>query len=187
MKLAMRRQLTTGKNFDLVTGVDLNNASEQYYVRQYFLTNDVLVAVMATTCAPFGPLGTLNRKIHPEAGHRTYDNAAPHGRFCGEIALLQLQKDRHFMSENPHPTTLYHEFPWSEVCKSPDVKYLLWDRCQTGLRQSSTGLPIRKRSGWLTSHVLLVAPFTGYSCTGKQVCAQHGDLQGQTHELQVWT
>ena len=54
-KVAIRRLLKTGKNFDLVTGCDLNQASEAAACCKYFRNNNVLVAVMAPTCGPFGP------------------------------------------------------------------------------------------------------------------------------------
>ena len=85
----------------LITGVDLNQASDQQKVRQYFIKFMVLCVVVAPASAPFGPLGISNKEVHPQAWERSYNQVAPHGRFCGEIALLQLQKGLHFLCEHP--------------------------------------------------------------------------------------
>ena len=45
--LSVRRRLSVGKNFDLVTNVDLNSPTDQEATFRYFADNTVLVAVMA--------------------------------------------------------------------------------------------------------------------------------------------
>ena len=65
------------------------------------MSSDVFVAVMSPTCGPFGPLSHLNKAAQPAAWQASYERAAPHGRFCGVVALLQLRKKRHFVNEQP--------------------------------------------------------------------------------------
>ena len=52
-KLAVRRKLRTGQNFDLITNVDLNNPRDKAETKKYVQENHVLVMVMAPTCGPF--------------------------------------------------------------------------------------------------------------------------------------
>ncbi len=136
--LAVRMKLQTGENFDMVTGTDLNSAIDQRNTRMYFEMYTVLVAVMAPMCTPFGPMGQFNEHKYPEGWTRSYNVAAPHGRFCGEIALLQMRKKLHWGREHPHPTTLDREPPWPEVIATPGVTKAIWDRCRTGLSHSTT-------------------------------------------------
>ena len=76
-KLAVRRKLRTGQNFDLITNVDLNNPRDQPETKKYAHENHVLVMVMAPTCGPFGPMGRLSRHMHPKSWASAYDQAAP--------------------------------------------------------------------------------------------------------------
>ncbi len=187
-RVGIRRSLKTGKNFDIVTECDLNVASEQLACRKYFLTQTVLVALMAPTCKPFGILGQWNETLYPTGWLRGYNDAAPHGRLCGEIALVQLQKGLHFLCEQPEPSTLYKEFPWTEVTKWKCVIHLPWDRCQTGLTSPEDGLPAKKPSAWKASNPYLVAPFYGKRCVGASKCCEHANtLGGRAAALQVWT
>lgn len=70
--LSIRRKLKTGPNFDLVTGFDLNKPCDQQTVKNYFQTHKVLVAVMAPTCGPFGPMGRFVRHVAPESWKQSY-------------------------------------------------------------------------------------------------------------------
>ena len=125
-QLCVRRHQATGRNFDLVTGADLNDPATQRQVIQYINQNNVSVVVMAPTCTPFGKLGQFNERINHEGWQRSYDQVAPHGRFCGVVAKLQLSKGRHFLCEQPYPSTLFNEEPWREVAAHPNV--VLQDR-----------------------------------------------------------
>eukprot|EP00971_Amphidinium_carterae_P051160 1007469-Amphidinium_carterae.1 len=67
---------------------------------------------MGPTCAPFGGWGRMNQIRSPEGWCRSFDNAAPHGAFCGEVAGEQLTADRFFMCEQPAGSRLWHLDPW---------------------------------------------------------------------------
>ncbi|MAD34454.1 MAG: hypothetical protein CMJ88_11970, partial [Planctomycetes bacterium] len=181
--LSIRMNLKSGENFDIVTGTDLNVPIEQRNVRQYFTDNTVLVVVMAPMCAPFGPMGQFNEHKYPTGWTRSYNLAAPHGRFCGEIALLQLRKKLHFIREQPDPTNLDKEFPWPDVIAYPGVTKQLWDRCRTGLVFHNK--PCRKTSAMLGSCPEIVAPFKNMRCNCK---VQHAQACGDgSQALQLWT
>ena len=122
-KLAIRRRLRAGPNFDLVTHVDFNKPQDQANTRHYFQDNEALALVMAPTCGPFGPLGRANRRIHPDSWHRSYENATPHGRFCGQMVLLQLRQGTHFICEQPAGSDLYREHPWPDVLNHPQTTH----------------------------------------------------------------
>ena len=53
-KLAIRRKLKVGENFDMICGIDLSDDKTQHQVRTYTLQYAPLVVVMAPTCIPYG-------------------------------------------------------------------------------------------------------------------------------------
>ena len=65
--LAVRRSLRAGQNFDLITGVDLNNRGDQELTKNRIDRHHVLVKVEAPTCGPFGPMGRFVKYVTPDA------------------------------------------------------------------------------------------------------------------------
>ena len=90
--LAVRRSLRAGQNFDLITGVDLNNRKDQELTKKYIDKHHVLVVVMTPTCGPFGPMGRFVKYVTPDSRQRSYDLAAPHGKFCGVVDKYAAQE-----------------------------------------------------------------------------------------------
>ena len=188
--LAIRRRLVTGENFDLVTGVDLNKPSHQNMARQYINNNQVMVVVMAPTCGPFGPMGKFNRAINPRSWERSYELAAPHGRFCGEVARMQLRHGRHFICEQPLGSDLYKEHPWPQVLNHEQVVVQRYDRCMAGLKAQfgpHKGMFIKKSSTMTASDPVLIQYFAPLQCTNRHA---HLQMKGDGKNLsacQVWT
>ena len=182
--IAVRRRLAVGGNFDLVTQCDLNHPTQQIQVEHYIITSKPLVIIMAPMCRAFGPMSHLNKRIHAQSWKASYDECAPHGQFCGRMALLQLQHGRHFLREHPHPTSLNEEEPWPEVLGSPGVVRLVFDQCMVDQR-ASCGRLAKKATELVASSPLLVKPFEGLKCNGRHV---HADLTGgKSKPLQLWT
>ena len=188
--LAIRRSLRAGPNFDLITGVNLNNQKDQFLTKRYTDTHHVLVAVMAPTCGPFGPMGRFVKYVTPDSWQRSYDQAAPHGRFCGVVAQMQLKRGLHFICEQPSGSDLYFEQPWPAVLNNPTVRQQRYDGCIAGLKAQfgpNKGMSIKKASTMTASHEILLEPFVKLQCRGN-----HGHLrmdgEGQTlSACQVWT
>lgn len=168
--ICARRRLRCGGNFDLLTGVDLNDPVEQRKVGHYVRTRHPVVMIISTSCTPFGPPSYVNRNRNYDTWKRSYGRRAPHGRFCGRIALLQLERRRRcndgscFLSEHPHPTTLYAEKPWPTVVNDPTVKLQVTHQCMTG--QGPNGLPVKKPTGFTSNEPDLLKPLVRYQCDG---------------------
>eukprot|EP00972_Heterocapsa_arctica_P032816 4830892-Heterocapsa_arctica.AAC.1 len=84
---------------------------------------------MAPICGPFGPMGRFVRYVTPASWLRPYNLAAPHGRFCGVMALVQLSKGLHFLSEQI--CSLIHHGP---KCYPTTMSY---DKDMAGVRRGS--------------------------------------------------
>ena len=77
----------------------MSDIRTQISVWGYFDVARPLVTVMVPTCSPFGPFGRLNRVMAPDGWRASYDNAAPHGRFCGHLALRQSINHRYYVPQ----------------------------------------------------------------------------------------
>ena len=183
--IARRRRLNSGGNFDIVTGTDLTDPIVQQEVLFYLRKWDVLVVVMAPVCRPFGPWAQFNKVMHYDTWRRSYEEAAPLARFCGRVALSQLEARRHFINEQPRGSELYLEDPWQIVLQWPGVVEQDFDQCRTGLR-ARTGLLVKKRTSLKASHPALVYHFRNLFCDGSH---PHQQLAGNNFaaEAQVWT
>jgi hypothetical protein len=191
-KVATRRRLSTGKNFDLVAGFDLTKAKDRQYGLQYFRISNVLVVIMAPICGPFGPLGYLNQSINPEKHQEALIIATPVAKFCGEVALIQLDKGNSCLVEQPEPTRLYEVAPWPKILKNPRVSKAIYDRCMCGLKTAATSKHasqfIKKPTSITASDPELLKPFLNLRCKGRH---QHLDTKQASSALlskaQVWT
>ena len=77
-RLAVRRRLAAGRNFDLQTGVNLDSPSEQASVLSYLDTHQVFVVVMSPSCRSTGPPSSLNRQINYDTWEAHYNEDRPH-------------------------------------------------------------------------------------------------------------
>ena len=85
--MCARRRLKSGGNFDILCRIDLNNSRDQAGAMQYMKARQPIVAIISTSCTPFGPLAAISKVNAYDAWKKSYDQCAPHGRFCGIIAL----------------------------------------------------------------------------------------------------
>ena len=66
-KIAIRRKLVTGENFDVVTGTDLSVPANQQALEMYVRKHKPLVAVGGPPYTAFGNWSRFNRVNSPEA------------------------------------------------------------------------------------------------------------------------
>ena len=184
-RIAVRRRLKSGGNFDIVTDVDLNDPKVQHEVMTYILKAKPLVVVLSPVCTPFGPLARFNKMVNYDTWLRSYRLAAPHGRFCGGVAMLQLDAGRHFVLEQPQSSTLLDEPPWPKVSAHPNTRKVTIDQCATGKR-GRDGLLVKKPTDLFASHEALLHPFQNLRCNGRH---QHSNSEGKvnTKMLAEWT
>ena len=183
-KICVRRRLNTGENFDIVVGCDLNDPQTQKDVRHYYISFEPLFSIQAPTCTPFGSFARLNYHTHYDAWLRSYHEAAPHGRFCGEMALLQDQAGRYWLNEQPAGSWLYYEPPWPRVLALPSTVAKIFDQCMVG-QVGPSGLPVLKSTELKANSQLMLAPFEGLTCDKSH---DHEPLQhGKAAACKLWT
>ena len=157
---------------------------------QYMEARRPIAAIISTSCTPFGPLAIINRANAYEPWKRSYDQCAPHGRFCGRIALFQLRQrrlhddDSAFLSEHPDPTTLYDEPPWPTVLADETVKTAVIHQCATG-QVGQTGRPVKKSAGMTSNEELVLEAICHFRCDGR---LDHDQATGAAlAQLRLWT
>ena len=183
--ICIRRRLKSGGNFDLVTQCDLNTPKGQKELWDHLKVHRPLVVVMSPTCKPFGPRARQNRILNYQTWFQSYQEAAPHGRVCGEVALWQHNEGRYFIVEQPFPSELYAEPPWPTVIKQEGIVTAKIHQCMTGL-QGRSGLLIKKPTGFVANDEELVKPLRKFVCNGTHA---HEELVGSksTSQAQIWT
>lgn len=171
--LCHKRRLKVGANFDIITGVDLTDPRAQRMVVAYVSFTKPFVAIMSPICGPFGPLGGRNRVLHHDSWLRSCEVAVPLAEFCGVIAQIQMQANRHFLMEQPFPSQLYKVQPWPSIREDPRCLRVVFDQCM--VKQTVKGWPVKKPTELLATHRMLLKRFEHMICHNQH---QHLDLLG---------
>ena len=174
-QVAFSRGLISGGNFDLVTGCDLGDPETQKALIHYFNTCYVSVAILQPNCRTVGPLSHPNWTHAPETTYKHYREDLPHMQFCGEIALLQLTHQRHFLREQPKGTTLNTIDPWPKVLENESVLSMMIDQCMAG-QKDDWNQPVRKMTEITASDEQLLKPLQRFACN--HLPGDHGTPTG---------
>ena len=110
-QVAFRRHLKTGKNFDLVAGLDLTDKKTIEELWQYVKQYKPLVIVMAPVCTSFGSLSHLNKVINPVSWMKSRKIGGRIASLCAQLALWQVEHGNHFINEQPYPSSMYEVHP----------------------------------------------------------------------------
>ena len=70
-RIALRRRLRTGENFDLITGADLTDKKMQQTLFDYVEHHQPLVVVMGPPCTAFASWSNCNRWKYPHAWEKS--------------------------------------------------------------------------------------------------------------------
>eukprot|EP00975_Prorocentrum_lima_P042558 8940430-Prorocentrum_lima.AAC.1 len=78
-----------------------------------------MCGVSAPPCTGMKGFSALNRLMAPDAWHRSRMISAPLGQLAGDIALYQLEHERHFLVENPRGSERFALPSWERVPQHP--------------------------------------------------------------------
>ena len=138
---------------------------------------------MGPPCTAFSNWSHLNRVTNYETWKRSHVKGKVLADFAAEIALLQLQYNRHFIIENPAGSEIFSLPSFKRLYDTKCIAAINFPQCALGLRVH--GDLIYKYTTLWTSPPILVEPFIGLKCTHGH---QHGKLEGgnKTKLAQVW-
>ena len=126
--VAIRRRTTAGRNYDTATNCDMSDGQQQRLVAAYVNDNTVLCAIMAPRSSAVDPI---------------------YFSFCGTIAALQQQSERHFFCDQPR-TEYRHVDPWPRLLNRPLVETKEVDGCML-MPKTNPDVSRAKESSILTS------------------------------------
>jgi hypothetical protein len=177
-KIAIRRQLTTGGNYDLTTGVDLCDAFQRKKLLQLIRLLAPLVVIMGPPCTAFSSWSRLNRVNHPEAHERSLKIGLALAHLAIEIANVQVSSHRHFLLENPARSQMWDIPATQRLMRHETCFSVVFDQCMIGLCDPDTGEPMMKPTRLLSSHPCLIKRFIPMSCNRQH---SHQHIEGHTH------
>ena len=174
-RIAIRRGLTCGKNFDLAVGVDLLKPGESQKLLKYVDQYQPMVTVMGPPCTAFGSWARYN-KIHAhEAWSRSLAIGVPLAKLCAEIAEKQRRAGRYYLIENPWSSELWELPCFQHLMKFSYVAYC--EQCMLGLTDMD-GIPSLKPTAFISNAEELVKPLD-IACEGRH--SYHSPLAGTLH------
>ena len=165
--------LTSGKNFEIQCGIDLNKATDRQMLRVYLQQNDPDVVIMAPPCKGFRPWAFLNEIIHPEAVERARHDGVPLARLCAEVAASQLARGKHFLVEQPRNSTMFDLPEWVKLAAKYQLAYC--DQCRFGLKNRQ-GIHLKKPTKFAVSNKMLTCRLDGKFCLDQH---QHGKVASE--------
>ena len=181
-------KVAAGKNFDLVTGCDLSQKSEQEAMFKYRNQFKPLVFIMSPLCGSSGGWSYLNRVIHPETWEQSRQYALVLSNLCAEIADFQYRDDLDWIVEQPTRSDVYDTPAWKRIRMHSRTVIAICDQCQCGARNAA-GEHTRKSSELWASDYDLVYYIDGLLCgqLPKMCNGIHSHLTGaDAARSQVW-
>ena len=186
-RLAIRRHLSTGQNFDLTADINLLEGKNVRYLLDYIAQHKPLCIVMGPPCTSFGPWSNINKLRAPEAWAASMAIGLPLAILAAKVATIQMAGNRHFLCENPWASQLWNLQEWQTILRDCRVRTACCDQCQFGLCDKA-GVPTQKATAFVASHELLVAPLRRYCSKQHQHSQLAGSLLGESkcHYAQTW-
>ena len=177
-KIAIRRQLKCGINWDLEFDIDMMEPINQTAFLSYLDKHQPFALISGPPCTSLGGWSFLNRKKHPESWARQRRIGETLSKFCAKACKAQLRGQRHFFIENPQSSDQWGFSEWLNLEQHVDVTSCISDQCMLGLVDPD-GKPTRKRSKFLASDWKLLQDLDPI-CDG---CHIHQLLEGNVRGI----
>ncbi|CAE7203568.1 RE1 [Symbiodinium sp. CCMP2592] len=152
-QICVRRQLKSGRSFELMTDANAMDPAAQHMLLAYIATAKPLLVLMAP--------------VHQHAAAPSLAN------LTGAIAAEQSKQQRFFLIEQPYPSDLYNTHPWPAVREDSTSRRIVFHQCMTG--QLLNGLPFKRPTELVANSATLLKPFENLGCDGLHV---HAPMRG---------
>ena len=97
-KLAFRRKLRTGHNFDVVCDFDLTDANQVALLWRYLIAAKPEIVICAPPCTSFGQWARFNKVHHFQTWNRNHKTGLLLANLTAEICMFQVSEGRHLCS-----------------------------------------------------------------------------------------
>ena len=92
--------------------------------------------------------------------------AVMHVDHAMECCKEQVRRGRFFLFEHPQRSSAFGLASVREVLGLPGVRRVSFDQCMFGLKSKVRGVPMRKRTTFITNATPIVNAFSGKFCDG---------------------
>ena len=169
--------LRNGTNFEIKCGIDLNTREGEDKLFRYLKKFQPDVVVMAPPFKGFGPWVHLNRVINPNAVMNAQQVGVPLAQLCASVASFQLNRNKHFIVEQPRNSTMFQLKSWAELMTQLHVA--VCDQCRFGL-MTGDGKPLKKPTKFVASSDVLLKHVSN------KFCLQNHDHAKVTSTAEIW-
>ena len=171
-RIAIKRKLKTGQNFDINVGIDLTVAREKSKLLHYIDEHRPAVVVMGPPCTAFSGWARYNYQHAFDAWSKSYAVGYPLAVLAAEVAKKQMMAKRYFICENPWSSSIWDVPQWQVIL--PDCYVAYCDQCVFGLTDAA-GEPTLKPTAFVSNSEALIANLH-QKCNGRH--AYHSPLAG---------
>ena len=185
LRIAVRKGLRSGGNYDLTTNINLLVPKQRAALYHLVRTVKPLCGVLAPPCTAFGSWSYINQKFESYAQARQDGEIL--AAFAISICFLQLQEGRHYVLENPQASRMWQLFHMARLWNHPRTVIATCDQCMYGLKDPA-GMYTRKSTTFACSSEL-IARRLRKRCDKSH---SHAQLMGSVHGqkrcafAQVW-
>lgn len=146
---------TNSQPLDLVDGYDLLKKAGRELVARTLEEHDPFLTVIAFDCRIWSLMCNMNHTIDWEALRSSVGRETI--RLVRWICWHRHQRGRYYLVENPAGSAAW-EFDRlrEELREKAGGKFIISDQCRYGLKDSQSGRPIKKPTGWASNAEVLL-------------------------------
>ena len=174
-RIAIRRHLRVGRNFDINLGFDLSREGEQQKLLKYISVHRPTCIVMGPPCTSFSAWARLNKLLYPEAWKKSYTIGKPLAELCAKIAQLQHSQSRYYIIENPWGSAIWSLPSFQQLMSFSHTAYC--EQCCFGLVDMN-GSPSLKPTAFISNSLDLISNLNAV-CGGRH--SFHAPLAGKLY------
>ena len=157
-RIAVRRKLKSGGNFDIVTDCDLNDPHTQHQITTYIMQCKPLVVVLSPVCTPFGAPARFNKVVNYDAWLRSYRQAAHMEGSVGKWRCCSYKQDAISFWNNHRAPHYWKSHRGQKFVHTPLRRRLQSTSVQRA-RKELTGYSQRSRQTYMFHMMPLLNPF----------------------------
>ena len=151
---------------DLDAGFDLTTAHGRESCLALLHRKSPRLLVLSPPCTMFSALTRMwnARRMAPQTFQVRMQQAQDLATFAMHLAMLQQAAGRKWVFEHPGSASSWRDNPaLAQAAASPNTFLSKFDQCRLGLR-SPAGLPVKKRTHFLSNSEIVHASFHGRFC-----------------------
>ena len=168
-------------SLDIQTGWDFCQEGLCHLSIKLLIQLQILIVMLCPPCTVFSKLQRLwnFKKYTKEVVAAKLEHGARFVNHAMQCAAVQVQRRTFFVYEHPEGASSWELESVAKVQSMPGVQAVTFDQCMLGL-VSPSGVPMRKRTKFLTNSSVVAEAFRGKMCDKSH---EHQTIQGSEHGI----